>query len=496
MRCFIFILLLPALPFQSCIALVCPSVTPSRKTYSSTPLTVYNAPYINDVESWDGLRSKKERRLTIVATPDAAAATATDSSTYLIHKGRAVNMIKRCVAIEGLSMSDGWTPQATEAFSLAVEAVVRANPILTGQLIEEKESPWPWSHKSTLSIIPGVFPPESHSFLTVVNPLADLASPAQVMHEEINKGVSAKVLFEHVHSHIAPCLLEKAEFSYDQIKNASPLFEAKLMDFGDGYAAYSVKMSHAIGDGTTFFQIVSQISSYMNGRKPQPINWDNPLKATHEIYPETFSKQDYERSYSGPFGWGLLKNIRTLSKRKCEYLLLSKDKIAKKKSELQKSVENKRISTNDIMSVICEMCGSSDIFAFDRSVRGIKDGVDKSDAGNFFWEIPFEREAGVNPSVIRNILTSESGTYFDTDEVPLMPFLNGRVGRITNLASITHKTTFPGSEVICQFPSASFISDLPLDVAVIFRFDDDHFGIMHNFRKKLSQSPLLEEIIA
>ena len=109
MRCFIFILLLPALPFQSCIALVCPSVTPSRKTYSSTPLTVYNAPYINDVESWDGLRSKKERRLTIVATPDAAAATATDSSTYLIHKGRAVNMIKRCVAIEGLSMSDGWT---------------------------------------------------------------------------------------------------------------------------------------------------------------------------------------------------------------------------------------------------------------------------------------------------------------------------------------------------------------------------------------------------
>jgi len=33
---------------------------------------------------------------------------------------------------------------------------------------------------------------------------------------------------------------------------------AKIMDFGDGMAAYSIKMSHAIGDGTTFYQIVSQ----------------------------------------------------------------------------------------------------------------------------------------------------------------------------------------------------------------------------------------------
>ena len=499
-RCSIFILLLPALPFHSCIAWICPSLQPfatttliSRKNLPSTILAISHAPYISGVEqSWDGIQSKERRPANVdVAIPDA------DAATYLIHEGNAIKMIKRCVAIEGLSVSDGWTPQATEAFSLAVEAVVRANPILSGQLIEEKTSPWPWAQASALRVIPGVFPPESHSFLTTVHPPADLASPSQVMHEEVNKGSSAKELFQHVHSHIAPCLLGKAEFSYDQIKNASPLFEAKIMDFGDGYAAYSIKMSHAIGDGTTFFQIIKQISAYMNGHEPQPINWDNPLKTTHEIYPETFSKQDYDRSYGGPFGWGVLKNIRTLGKRKCEYLLLSKDKIAKKKQELHKSVENAHISSNDIiMSVICQMCSSSDIFAFDRSVRGIKDGVDKSDAGNFFWEIPFERERGAaNPSVIRNILTSETGTYYDTDEVPLMPFLNGRVGRITSLASITQKTTFPGSKVICQFPSASFISDLPLDVAVIFRFDEEHFGIMHNFRK-VNSSSLLSEIIA
>ena len=108
------------------------------------------------------------------------------------------------------------------------------------------------------------------------------------------------------------------------------------------------------------------------------------------------------------------------------------------------------------MSCLCEMCGSSDIFAFDRSVRGIKDGVSKTAAGNFFVEIPFKRENGTNPLAIRKIVLND-GTYFDTDGIPLMPFLNGRVGRITSLASITHQTTFPGSESICQFPSASFI---------------------------------------
>ena len=176
-------------------------------------------------------------------------------------------------------------------------------------------------------------------------------------------------------------------------------------------------------------------------------------------------------------------------------MLHSKDKIATKKKALQK-LEKGAISANDIiMSALCEMCGSSDIFAFDRSVRGIKEGVPQSSAGNFFWEIPFERERGKSPFEIRKILSDKLGSYYGTNDIPLLPFLNGRVGRITSLASVTHKTTFPGADLICQFPSASFIQDLPLDVAVIFRFDDDHWGIMHNFRR-VNPSPLLDEIVS
>ena len=278
---------------------------------------------------------------------------------------------------------------------------------------------------------------------------------------------------------------------------------AKLLDLGNGFAAYSIKMSHALGDGTTFFQLVSQISSYMNGNVPKPINWNNPNKSSHEIYPDIFSQRDYHRSYGLPFGLGLAKNLRTLSKRRCKYLLLSKDKIAKVKNEMRHSkarmndnailkdrneVARERISTNDIvMSAICELNGSSDIFAFDRSVRGIKEGVHASDGGNFFVEIPFDKEVGTNPVEIRKILLSDFGSFYNNNEVPLMPFLNGRVGRITSLATITHQMTFPGSELLCQFPSASFISELPLDVAVIFKFNPNYWVSNDILRQTIPQ---------
>ena len=73
----------------------------------------------------------------------------------------------------------------------------------------------------------------------------------------------------------------------------------------------------------------------------------------------------------------LTQNIRTLDKRKCQYILLSKDKISNKKKEIIRDadIDAGVISANDvIMSAVCELCNSSDIFAFDRSVRGIKDG--------------------------------------------------------------------------------------------------------------------------
>ena len=146
-------------------------------------------------------------------------------SPYLIHNGRAVAMIKRCVSVEGLSLSRGWTPQATQAFELAIEAVVRANPILTGKLIEKKKNKIPWSQQSELWIEPNVFPPDSHSFVTEVDPNGVL-SPSEIVKDvPFTTEHSTQELFEHVQAHLAPHMLSKAEFSTDQIREGRPLFE-------------------------------------------------------------------------------------------------------------------------------------------------------------------------------------------------------------------------------------------------------------------------------
>ena len=66
--------------------------------------------------------------------------------------------------------------------------------------------------------------------------------------------------------------------------------------------------------------------------------------------------------------------------------------------------------------------------------------MSRSAAGNLFTEIPFPKEEGKDPHEIRKILSTEDGCYYGRNEIPLLPSLNGRVGRITSLASVTHKT--------------------------------------------------------
>jgi hypothetical protein len=169
-------------------------------------------------------------------TPTDSYSIDANSTSYLIHKGRAIDMIKKCVSIEGLSISKGWMPQATEAFKLAVEAVVRKNPILTGKLVEVQTSPWPWGRKE-LRIVPNSFSPESHSYCKVLAPPVGVASILQ------SKEDNAKELFSFVHTDVAPLILEKPDFSFEQIKNGSPLFESECSLCSDTVCKFDCSIS-------------------------------------------------------------------------------------------------------------------------------------------------------------------------------------------------------------------------------------------------------------
>lgn len=351
---------------------------------------------------------------------------------------------------------------------------VTNNPILTGHVYES-------NHKRELWIESGTFSPETHNFLRILDPPSkvpdfDSLDPTQVL--------------ETLSEDIIP-LIEGSELSSEQIKRRLPLLAATLMFLPNGYAVFSLKVSHCVGDGVTYFELVKQVSLYMSGLEVPPIQWDNPLKATHEFFPPYFTQREIDISYGAPFLLGCVKNVLT-SRRSPTVFLLDKNKINAKKRQLREETGSVDISSNDVITAgICEANGSSDVFIFTENVREVVDGVPRNAGGNYLWEIPVPRGVSKRPESLRKAVKASG--YRD-EELPLQPFLCGRVGRVTSLASITTGVVYEGMEMICSVPSLTFMKDIPLDVAVIFRFNRQFWGVLHN-TAKFKVAGLLEDAL-
>ena len=115
---------------------------------------------------------------------------------------------------------------------------------------------------------------------------------------------------------------------------------------------------------------------------------------------------------------------------------------------------------------------------------------------NFHSEVPFPaKKAAGNPNAFRSIL--KQGYYYATNKLPLWPFVLGRVGRLSSLASVQHVITSPGeTEVLFHGVLSSYVQNVPLDVAFITSMNDDKFLVIHNFRQINQKAGLLKDIIA
>lgn len=232
---------------------------------------------------------------------------------------------------------------------------------------------------------------------------------------------------------------------------------------------------------------------------PPRIDWNHPLKATHECFPETFSRRDVRNSYGWPFYVGLFRNFKRLIDPKFSRLyVMRRDKIdAVKKEYLKSCPKGTIISANDLITAgLCQSNESTDIFSFPLNMRGRKEGMnDPMAAGYLCCEIPFPKEAAREPLGMRKIVSEKQ--YYDTDKVPMKPFFEGRNGRISNFASIRSNALFEnrpaGLEVICHCMPVNFFEIFPIDVCMIFRIDKEHLGVMHNFAN-YTQNELLDNM--
>jgi hypothetical protein len=406
----------------------------------------------------------------------------TQRQSYIAHNAPTSTIfILNSPAISSFVLVKGWSENSLAVLSNAVDKVIKENPVLSGRATCPKN----WCKEPSVAIELSAFLPErGHSFVEAID--------GRELPQLADKDSDTAFLLDYVGKFVAP-LVGCHDTTLQQIHHKSPLFGVKVVLLPGDYACIYTKMSHCIGDFVTYYQILDQISAYDKGAEAHSINWNNPLQAKHEIVPDDLSKRDVVRLYGLPFLFGIASHLPTMRLRKKEILLLSREKIKRKKEKLKAKGYCEGITSNEIITAaLCDANRSTDIFAFTRSMRGVTPGLGLRDGGNLHCEIPFQRCAGRNPLVIKDMI--ERGKYFEPNEIPVWESLMGRVGRITNCIAPTNKISFGGCKPICFCPAKSFLNLTPLDTAIIFRADKDHYAVMHNFQK-MTDSQQLSDIL-
>ena len=392
-----------------------------------------------------------------------------EDEIMILHQGMMAKGFEGVPKIESYTFSKGWSKDQVERLSPAVDSVVRANPVLTGKVF--------YKPGKILCASLGAHPVGKHDFVTHILLTDD-------EREKVPSGDSHEETMKFANEYLAPYVHHHQGTVGQEIEFSSPLFNVTMFHLKEDYFCYRVSMSHSLGDITTYYRLMEQISFALNGNevamKENALNWDN--MSTHEMVPITYSKRDVSRSWGRAFRFGanVVKGERTLSKRKVRRLLFSRDAISeRKKIELDPS-KHEFLSTNDILtSMVCKLsdCRLMMMNISTREKEAYPSRV--NDAGNLFCAPHFNTKAGHDPNVIRSITTSVGG-YFKPNRIPILPFLQGSVGTVS---SWDRPKLIEGEKIanVCHFPGEFWFKGFALDFAIIYAVDENCVGVLHNF---------------
>ena len=175
----------------------------------------------------------------------------------------------------------------------------------------------------------------------------------------------------------------------------------------------------------------------------------------------------------------VLQNLPLVLFRKAKFTFFDQKAIDEKKLSLVNRKEHDFLSTNDIiMSALCRMNRTAKLVSMVMNRRGRTKGVEDRDGGIFVNSPVLDPEAGTDPNVIRQVV--KGGGYFQPDQVPLQPYLQGKVCCVTNWATVTKFLNMRGVKTLCHMPSPAFFQ-APMDGCVIFKVTDDCTAVCCNF---------------
>ena len=397
--------------------------------------------------------------------PDATSRSPGDDSKYLLHSDKSwIQVSMYCPTIETFTLAQGFSQEHLKALQGAVTQVVEANPILMGKVTLENEC---------LYLTPNAYPLDEHVFFEKMD-LSDQVSNSFNFSDN-----NHKENIQFMTDKIFPLVKHQRGTGNTEVKKKSALFSFTLFVLTESIICYKMSLSHLIGDASTYYCLVDQMNSALKKEPLQLINWDNPLAKTCGILPDQSSERDRYRMAGAPMLISVLRNLPSLPFRKANHFFLDQQGIDEKKLSLVNKNQHDFLSTNDIvMSALCRMNRTSKVTSMVINRRGRTNGVEDRDGGIFIFSPILESEAGKDPNVIRQFV--KDGGYFEPDQVPLQPYLQGKVCCVTNWATLTKFISIEGVKTLCHMPSPAFF-EAPLDGSVIFKVNDGCTAVCCNF---------------
>ena len=399
-----------------------------------------------------------------------------DNTPYLLHEDKTwTNLCMLFHTVETLTLSQGITLEHRQALKKAIPQVVKANPILMGHAAFENDR---------FYLVPNAFPVNKHSFYEEIDLSDQVPQSFQFSDENQHENFQfmEKIILPHC----------KRGKSKSEVKNKSPLFSFTVFILTENIICYKMDMSHIIGDASTYYALMDQINSTFANEPINPINWDNPLARSSGIFPDRCSERDKYRMMGFPLFISVLRNLPKSPFRRHKHFLIDQEIAEEKKLSLVDTSKHKFLSTNDIiMAALCQMNPNAKLMSMAMNRRGRSNDIDSRDGGNFICIAGLDGDAGRDPNTIRHIV--KRGQFFEPNQVPLKPYLEGKICSVTNWTSLT---TFLNAHSVRTLSHMPVPVKSPADTCVIFKATESCTAISCNFpvRNTFGEDLSLEDI--
>jgi len=369
-------------------------------------------------------------------------------------------------AVSSVTLVEGWTAKDTAKFEEAAKALVETNPILTARL---KRS---WG--GDVTAVEGGYDVSSR---VSACSLADDAPAAAAAAEGDAAGLCAEArAYERLFPNLGTTL--------DQMLTGGPLFHAGVVALPDGRAAYCLSLSHAIGDGWTYYRLVRALRRCMQGEPAEALKWDWAERSSVTV-PEHFTARDRWRSQELFLPMLVLRAVWLAVWGRPMRLGVVNPAGAKALKERQCAPGTPYLSTNDVLTAAFAGLSTADDFSWYANMRGrVEDEAALESSGNMERMVTMPRELALDPNRHRSIVNSGNMWHYEKDEVPFLSFLKCSICLYTDWSSLTEYLE-PRADVrvLAHVPRSDFLTKIPVDIGIYFKLNESTNCVAHNISK-------------